>query len=88
MKTLKTDIHPRMIAKMKAIPVYPHEVMARALSKRFGIFGIPTNAPVGEDNGWICYPDKKTKERYLAQLEELQGRIENREKENDTDIND
>lgn len=78
-KTLKTDLHPRMIAKLKAIPVYPQEVMSGALSKRYGINGYPTNAPIGEDNGWICYPDKKTKERYLAQLEELQNRIINKE---------
>lgn len=70
-KRPKLSISPKMAAKLEAIPVWPDEVSLSFLGRKFGVVGVPADAPIGEDEGWVCYPTAKDKESYMRKVREL-----------------
>lgn len=67
----KETINPNLAAKLESIPVWPKEISLAVLNKMYGKGTIPTDAPIGEDRGWVCYPTVKDKETYMRQIHEL-----------------
>lgn len=58
----------RMYKMLKNLPVYPRQEMFFEFCTRYRVTipSIPTDCPIGEYNGLVCWPDQRTKDRYLA----------------------
>lgn len=76
----KESISPNLAAKLEAIPVWPDEVSLAYLNRKYGVMGLPADAPIGEDDGWVCYPTTKDKRCYIATIRELASKYHQRNK--------
>ena len=76
----KESISPNLAAKLEAIPVWPEEASLSYLGHKYGVAGLPADAPIGEDEGWVCYPTVKDKDRYMSKIYELVGKYHQKNK--------
>lgn len=61
----------KMKIVLTEIPVWPKQVKLNRLCQKHGVglCAFPIDAPIGEDGGWVCYPDQEMKDRYLKVIE-------------------
>lgn len=69
----KTNIKEKVRTMLNEIPIWPIQIQMKELAKRHGVpaYNLPTNAPLAEDDGYVCWPDDNAKHRFL---EENDGR--------------
>ena len=71
MTKCSTHLCPKMLKFLLNVPVYPKEILGYEIKEKFGLQGLgglPASAPICQEDDRFSYPDKQSKEEYVAFL--------------------